>query len=65
MNGVNEPRPHHRVPLEAMRRFDPKRLWALVLKESLQAMRDPSTLLIAFVLIKPQGLFPAQVAEKI
>ena len=50
MNGVNEPRPHHRVPLEAMRRFDPKRLWALVLKESLQAMRDPSTLLIAFVL---------------
>lgn len=50
MNGVNEPRPHHRVPLEAMHRFDPKRLWALVLKESLQAMRDPSTLLIAFVL---------------
>ena len=50
MNGANGPRPDHRVPLEAMRRFDPKRLWALVLKESLQAMRDPSTLLIAFVL---------------
>ncbi len=33
-----------------MRRFDPKRLWALVVKESLQAVRDPSTLLIAFVL---------------
>jgi ABC-2 type transport system permease protein len=33
-----------------MRRFDPRRLRALVLKESLQAMRDPSTLLIAFVL---------------
>ncbi len=33
-----------------MRRFDVRRLWALVLKESLQAMRDPSTLLIAFVL---------------
>jgi ABC-2 type transport system permease protein len=50
MNGPNGPRPDHRVPLEAMRRFDPKRLWALVLKESLQAIRDPSTLLIAFVL---------------
>jgi len=50
MNGANGPRPDHRVPLEAMRRFDPKRLWALVLKESLQAMRDPSTLLIAFFL---------------
>ncbi|NYT83902.1 ABC transporter permease [Alcaligenaceae bacterium] len=33
-----------------MRRFDPQRLWALVLKESLQAIRDPSTLLIAFIL---------------
>ncbi|MFO7527276.1 MAG: ABC transporter permease [Marinobacter sp.] len=33
-----------------MRRFDLKRLQALVLKESLQAIRDPSTLLIAFVL---------------
>jgi ABC-2 type transport system permease protein len=50
MNGPDGPRPDHRVPLEATRRFDPKRLWALVLKESLQAMRDPSTLLIAFVL---------------
>ena len=50
MNGPDGPRADHRVPLEATRRFDPKRLWALVLKESLQAMRDPSTLLIAFVL---------------
>jgi ABC-2 type transport system permease protein len=33
-----------------LRRFDPQRLTALVWKESLQAMRDPSTLLIAFVL---------------
>lgn len=33
-----------------MRRFDAKRLLALVHKESLQALRDPSTLLIAFVL---------------
>src|SRR3546814_6394004 len=33
-----------------MRRFDPKRLWALVRKESLQAVRDPSTLLIALAL---------------
>jgi len=50
MNGGTGPRPHRRAPLEVMRRFDRKRLWALVLKESLQAMRDPSTLLIAFVL---------------
>lgn len=31
-------------------RFDLRRLWALVRKESLQAIRDPSTILIAFVL---------------
>lgn len=34
----------------ALRRFDFRRLLALVRKESLQALRDPSTLLIAFVL---------------
>jgi len=34
----------------APRRFEPDRLLALVRKESLQALRDPSTLLIAFVL---------------
>ena len=39
-----------RVSAVAMRRFDPARLRALVLKESLQAVRDPSTLLIALVL---------------
>lgn len=33
-----------------MRRFDLQRLRALIYKESLQALRDPSTLLIAFVL---------------
>lgn len=33
-----------------VKRFDLKRLGALVYKESLQAIRDPSTLLIAFVL---------------
>ncbi|MBE7526447.1 MAG: ABC transporter permease [Burkholderiales bacterium] len=33
-----------------VRRFDPARFTALVRKESLQAMRDPSTLLIALVL---------------
>src|SRR5690606_15058875 len=38
------------VPASATRRFDPRRLVALVRKESLQALRDPSTLLIAFVL---------------
>ena len=31
-------------------RFDPRRFAALLIKESLQIMRDPSTLLIAFVL---------------
>ena len=34
----------------SLRRFDARRLMALVAKESLQALRDPSTLLIAFVL---------------
>ncbi len=34
----------------AQRRFDLRRLIALVRKESLQAIRDPSTILIAFVL---------------
>ena len=33
-----------------VRRFDLQRLRALIYKESLQALRDPSTLLIAFVL---------------
>ena len=34
-----------------LRRFDLRRLVALVTKESYQALRDPSTLLIAFVLV--------------
>jgi ABC-2 type transport system permease protein len=42
--------PTERPPTVAMRRFDARRLRALVVKESLQALRDPSTLLIAFVL---------------
>ncbi len=50
MSSVNSPNRADREPAPPMRCFDPKRLWALVLKESLQAMRDPSTLLIAFVL---------------
>ena len=50
MNGADGSRRDRRMPPEAMRRFDPKRLWALVVKESLQAVRDPSTLLIAFAL---------------
>lgn len=33
-----------------VKKFDLRRLWALVYKESLQAIRDPSTLLIAFLL---------------
>jgi len=47
---TNATDPAGRVSIAAMRRFDPQRLLALVRKESLQAMRDPSTLLIAFVL---------------
>ncbi|MDT3678151.1 MAG: ABC transporter permease [Burkholderiaceae bacterium] len=43
-------RPRRRVDPGATRRFDARRLRALVRKESLQALRDPSTLLIAFVL---------------
>ncbi|PLC52801.1 hypothetical protein CR155_15400 [Pollutimonas nitritireducens] len=50
MSDVNNPRRADQVSAAAMRRFDPQRLWALVRKESLQAIRDPSTLLIAFVL---------------
>ena len=38
------------APASGRRRFDRQRLRALVHKESLQALRDPSTLLIAFVL---------------
>ena len=37
-------------PERASRKFDVRRLLALVRKESLQAIRDPSTILIAFVL---------------
>ncbi|MBX3694313.1 MAG: ABC transporter permease [Steroidobacteraceae bacterium] len=50
MNSAARTNPSARAPVAAMRRFDAARLRALVLKESLQAIRDPSTLLIAFVL---------------
>ncbi len=50
MSGVNRTRHADRASVNAMRRFDLQRLWALVVKESLQAIRDPSTLMIAFVL---------------
>jgi len=43
---VPAPAPAPAAPA-AMRRFDARRLAALVRKESLQALRDPSTLLIA------------------
>ena len=33
-----------------IRRFSPQRLLALVIKEGLQVLRDPSSMLIAFVL---------------
>ncbi len=38
------------VTIAGLHRFDARRLAALVRKETLQALRDPSTLLIAFVL---------------
>ncbi len=50
MSGAAQIDAARRVSATAMRRFDPARLRALVLKESLQAARDPSTLLIALVL---------------
>ncbi len=50
MSGSDSQRNTSRLPDAGMRRFDARRLLALVRKESLQAMRDPSTLLIAFVL---------------
>lgn len=50
MSNVDVAHPAPRDQLKNTRRFDRRRLWALVLKESLQAVRDPSTLLIAFVL---------------
>ena len=50
MSSAVRTNPSVRAPVAAIRRFAPARLRALVLKESLQAIRDPSTLLIAFVL---------------
>lgn len=50
MNTTNNTDRSNVLLAAAMRRFDLKRLLALVRKESLQAIRDPSTLLIAFVL---------------
>lgn len=50
MNTVTTRKDMDPVRPAGMRRFDPQRLMALVRKESLQALRDPSTLLIAFVL---------------
>jgi ABC-2 type transport system permease protein len=47
---MNSDAQHRETDPAQMRRFDLQRLAALVGKESLQALRDPSTLLIAFVL---------------
>ncbi len=50
---MNSPAKHKQgagAPPAQFRRFDVRRLLALVTKESHQALRDPSTLLIAFVL---------------
>ena len=51
MNGLTKRKDGDGGPVQAdLRRFDLRRLLALVTKESYQALRDPSTLLIAFVL---------------
>lgn len=43
-------RQSHSSTKPSVRSFDLQRLRALIIKESLQAIRDPSTLVIAFVL---------------
>jgi len=50
MNAPAPPRNAEGTAPASLRRFDLQRLVALIYKESLQALRDPSTLLIAFVL---------------
>ena len=50
MNATSQPKDGDGALQASVRRFDMQRLIALVYKESLQALRDPSTLLIAFVL---------------
>ena len=50
MNAAAQPAQPERPEPAGLRRFDLRRLLALIYKESLQAWRDPSTLLIAFVL---------------
>ncbi len=47
---MSAPRARPRPAPATLRGFDRRRLLALVRKETLQALRDPSTLLIAFVL---------------
>ena len=49
MSAATRKHGHGALPA-GVRRFDLRRLRALVVKESHQALRDPSTLLIAFVL---------------
>jgi ABC-2 type transport system permease protein len=50
MNAAARHKPGDGAMPAGSRRFDRRRLMALVIKESHQALRDPSTLLIAFVL---------------
>jgi ABC-2 type transport system permease protein len=50
MNDLGKPKDEGEPMRAGMRRFDLRRLMALVTKESYQALRDPSTLLIAFIL---------------
>ncbi len=50
MNAAARHKPGDGAMPGGSRRFDRRRLMALVIKESHQALRDPSTLLIAFVL---------------
>ena len=50
MNGTTKHKDGNGPQQTDLRHFDLRRLIALVTKESYQALRDPSTLLIAFVL---------------
>ena len=56
MNGTTKHKDGNGPQQTDLRHFDLRRLIALVTKESYQALRDPSTLLIAFVL--PVVLLP-------
>ena len=58
MNGTTKHKDGNGPQQTDLRHFDLRRLIALVTKESYQALRDPSTLLIAFVLPRRRAQTP-------